>query len=148
MMKNNVRFFIYLLILGCIGAFLFLYLFFRKRDGYITINGNKIAVEIADNALSHYQGLSNRDYLCENCGMLFIFKNKDKRDFVMRNMKFNLDIIWINGDKIIGISKNLEKEGGNPKVIYGSKMPVDLVLEVNAGFCDRYGIKEGDKINF
>lgn len=115
-------------------------------EKYVIINNKKIKVEIADTSQSIYNGLSNRDYLCEDCGMLFIFKDKSERIFVMREMKFNLDIIWIEDDNIVKIDNNLTAEGINPSKLYGSWKKVDKVLEVNANFCEKNNIRAGDKI--
>lgn len=112
----------------------------------VIINDKIVNVEIAGTAEKHYQGLSNRENLCENCGMLFVFPDKKERTFVMRDMNFPLDIIWIDDDKIVKIDKNLPSEGSNPKILYSSGQPVNYVLEVNAGFCDKNNIKIGDKI--
>lgn len=112
------------------------------------INNHKINIEIADTPEEQYRGLSERENLCENCGMLFQFPDKRKVDFVMRDMKFDLDIIWISDNKIIEIDRNLPAEGSEPKNIYNSDSLINQVLEVNAGFCDQNNIKTGDLIVF
>lgn len=112
----------------------------------VVINDKIVNVEIADTAEKHYKGLSNRENLCDDCGMFFVFPDKKERTFVMRNMNFPLDIIWIDGDKIIKIDKNLMPEKENPQNIYNSGAPVNYVLEVNSGFCNGNNIKTGDKI--
>jgi uncharacterized membrane protein (UPF0127 family) len=126
-----------------------------QKENYKTveINNKIIKVEIADTPESQYQGLSNRESLCADCGMLFKFKEKEIKTFVMRDMKFPLDIIWIDDNHrssgagiIVGISKNLAPEGSDYKNFYRSPAPVDYVLEVNAGFADENNIKVGDKI--
>lgn len=114
----------------------------------IGINGKEIKVEIVDTPKQQYNGLSGRESLCVDCGMLFKFNNKRERTFVMREMKFSLDIIWINGNMIIGIDKNLPPEGADYKNFYKSRAPIDYVLEVNAGFTDKNNIKIGDVVNF
>ena len=119
----------------------------KLRSGTLHINQQVINVEIAENNQEWYQGLSNRDNLCDACGMYFIFPTKDKLDFVMRDMKFPLDIIFIEDDKIINIAANLAPEGSDTKNIYSSLSKANRVLEVNAGYCEKYGIKEGDLIS-
>ncbi len=114
----------------------------------VEINGKEIEVEIADTPESRYNGLSNRDGLRADYGMLFVFEDKRERTFVMREMNFPLDIIWIDGNTIIGISENLPPEGKRYKNLYKSPAPVDYVLEVNASFADKNNIKIGDTVNF
>ncbi len=116
-----------------------------SSEKFVTINNNKIKVEIADTPDLRYKGLSNRDYLCDDCGMFFLFNDKSERIFVMREMRFNLDIIWIDDNNIIKIDKNLPAEGINFNKFYSPGEAVDKVLEVNANFCDKNNIKVGDK---
>jgi PBP1b-binding outer membrane lipoprotein LpoB len=54
----------------------------------LKINGQEIKVEIADTPELQYQGLSFKKSLCADCGMLFIFKERSEKTFVMRNMNF------------------------------------------------------------
>ncbi len=124
-----------------------------EKNKTIKINDHEITVETADTPEEQYRGLSNQESLCENCGMLFIFNDKSERTFVMREMNFPLDIIFIDGDplageagKIVKIYKNLPPEGAEPKNVYKSGEPVDYVLEVNGGFSDKNGIGVGDVI--
>lgn len=118
-------------------------------DDYIEINNKKInLIGIADNSDLSYMGLSFRESICENCGMLFPFEEKSKKTFVMRDMFFPLDIIWISDDVIVKIDKNLPPEGSEPENFYKSVVPVNFVLEVNGGFTDDYNINVGDKVNF
>ncbi len=114
----------------------------------IIIDDKIIEVEIADTAEKHYQGLSNRENLCDNCGMLFVFPDKEERTFVMRDMNFPLDIIWISNDKIVKIDKNLLPEGSNPKMLYSSGQPVNYVLEMNSGYAGKHGFKTGDMVKY
>ena len=68
----------------------------------------ELEVELSTSSWSHYQGLSNRDSLENIDGMLFIFNNKSNKTFVMRNMNFSLDIIFIADNRILNILKNLK----------------------------------------
>lgn len=109
--------------------------------------GEEIALELASSSNKRYQGLSNRNSLCHNCGMLFVFEEPRNASFVMRDMNFPLDIIFIRDDKVIKIYENLVPEGGTPQEIYSSPEPVNLVLELNAGRASQLNLKEGEVIN-
>jgi len=118
-------------------------------ENSLKINSKKInLIGIADSSEKSYLGLSFRDSICDNCGMLFPFEQKVKHSFVMRDMLFPLDIVWIDGDEIVKISKNLPPEGHDFKNIYNSDFSVNNVLEVNGNFCDENNIKVGDKIEY
>ncbi|MDA3839667.1 MAG: DUF192 domain-containing protein [Patescibacteria group bacterium] len=130
--------------------FLFFSLFFilsacSGGGDYIKINDARInLIGIADNNDKAYLGLSFKESICANCGMLFPFDGKKIHNFVMRDMMFPLDIIWIDDNKIIKIDKNLQPEGHEVKNVYSSDQPVNNVLEVNAGFSDKKNIEIGD----
>ena len=106
-------------------------------------------VEVADTALKRMKGLSGRKSLKENKGMLFIFKRPSKQSFWMAGMNFPLDIIWISGNEIVDISKNIQppKNGGLPAVV-SPLIKIDKVLEISAGSVDKFDIKTGDKLEY
>lgn len=114
----------------------------------IKINNKVIKVELAKTANEKQQGLSNIEKLCDDCGMLFIFDEKDLRFFWMKDMKFSIDMIWIDDDKIVNITKNADLPQGENIPTYSSDKKVNYVLEVNANFCEDNNIKVNDKILF
>ena len=117
----------------------------------IKVGNNTLNIEIADTQASRLQGLSDREKLDQNSGMLFVFDKTDEiRGFWMKDMNFPLDFIWINDDKIIQIDKNVPAPAPDTPdsqlTIYQSHLPVDYVLEVNAGFADQNNLKVGDSV--
>lgn len=121
-----------------------------KSDfSYVQINNVKIPVEIARTEAETQRGLSGRESLDTDKGMLFIFPKPDYYRFWMPDMNFPIDIIWINENRVVGISQNISNEfdSKNPK-FYAPPQPVDRVLEVNAGFAQKENIKVGDPFNF
>ena len=67
----------------------------------VMINNHTFSVEIATTSAQQQQGLSGRNSLPQNQGMLFIFKTAGRYAFWMKGMKFPLDIIFINNNKIV-----------------------------------------------
>lgn len=112
----------------------------------IIINDLTLYVEISQTDIETRKGLSNREKLEQDHGMLFVFDNKKVRTFWMKDMKFPLDMIWIEDNKIVDISKNVQLTENNSITRKKSCCPVNLVLEVNAGYCDQHDIKAGDEI--
>ena len=114
----------------------------------IVVGDSKILVEVADREDKRKKGLGGRESLGENEGMLFVFPESTSGVvFWMKDMKFAIDIIWIAGDKIIKIDKNVQPEPGvaDEKLkLYNPETDIDYVLEVNAGFSDKNKIKVGD----
>lgn len=123
-----------------------------KKEGELSFLGSdgkevkKIEIEIADNGQERIQGLMYRKSMDEAKGMLFIFQEEAQQGFWMKNTPLSLDLMYVNKDKeIVKIHKNTIpfSERDIP-----SEKPAMYVVEVNAGFVDKYGIKEGDKIEF
>lgn len=117
-----------------------------NNNDYLTIGNKTISIEIAGTKDEQRQGLSNRDNLCDDCGLLFLFYTKGEYSFWMKDMKFPIDIIWLNDDKIVYIEKNASVPSNSYIPTYQPKVVADKVLEVNAGFCDKYSIKVGDTL--
>lgn len=133
-----------------VGAIFFLYSKEKKITPTVKINQQLILVEIADTAEEQRKGLSGRQSLCPECGMLFIFNEKQRPSFWMKDMLFPIDIIWINENIIVGIDANLPVEpavNGQFKY-YQAPGAITSVLEVNAGFTTRHNIRKGDGIKF
>lgn len=106
----------------------------------------KIDIEIADTDYERQLGLMNRLSMDEKQGMLFIFPREDFQSFWMRNTLFSLDMIFINLNKqIVTIHKNTKILSDQS---YPSSEPSTYVLEVKAGFTDKYKVIVGDKISW
>ncbi|MGB9608762.1 MAG: DUF192 domain-containing protein [Minisyncoccia bacterium] len=119
------------------------------KKATVLINNQEFKVDLSDDSIKRTKGLSGRESLKENEGMLFLFDSAGNYGFWMKDMKFPIDIIWINNDEIVDLSPNLNPEPDksifNLKVYYPQK-PVDKVLEINSGLIEKYNIKIGDKI--
>ena len=124
--------------------------FVKQGEVYFQDSSKKfikeIDVEIADNEEKRHIGLMFRDKMEENQGMLFIFPTEEQQAFYMKNTIIPLDIIFINSKKqIVKIHKYTTPY--SEKDLLSGK-PVLYVVEVNAGFTDKYNIKEGDYIDW
>lgn len=139
-----------ILILIAIGAFLvYIYAsnfsFCGNRLQKISINGKKFRAEAVSSLSKREQGLGGRKKLCEKCAMLFVFPEEGRPRFWMKNMNFDLDIIWIKGDEIADISENISRDSSD---FVESDAVSDKVLEINAGLSRKYGFKKGDRVSF
>jgi len=113
-----------------------------------TIKNQPLKLELALNNKQWFDGLSNRASLCDNCGMLFIFPDLSAKTFVMRQMNFPLDIIWLNNKTVVAYTENLPPEASPPYTPYQSPEPVNAVLEVPAGFVKANNIKINDVLTY
>jgi uncharacterized protein len=142
-MKRILIFF--LLILGLIlCGYIFLnFSIYGNRIKNIQIKGRDIKVEVVSTPEKLQKGLGGRKNLCENCGMLFVFPQKSLVGFWMKDMQFALDILWVSNGRVMNVAKNVDQAFSE---IIEPKVSSDMVLEVNAGFCETIGIAVGDTV--
>lgn len=116
----------------------------------IKINEQTFDIEIADSDERRIKGLSERESLDKNKGMLFVFEEKAKHSFWMKNVNFPLDIIFISDNKIVDISKNAQpqaEDSANIPIITPQE-DANFVLEINGGLSDEYGFETGNEVIF
>lgn len=117
----------------------------KNNPTFIEIGKNKIEIEIVDTPEKMSMGLSNRQSLPYNSGMLFIMPNPIITAFWMKDMRFPIDIIWIDQNyKIIKIDSSVMPET-YPNTFSPPSL-IKYVLEVNAGYSEDKNIKAGDAI--
>ena len=123
-----------------------------KKEGELTfadsagITKVKIDMEVADTEYDRQLGLMNRKEMDEKQGMLFIFPREEFQSFWMRNTLISLDMLFVSSDyRIVTIHKNTQTLSDQS---YPSSKPAKYVIEVIAGFTDKYNINVGDKVNW
>jgi len=115
----------------------------------VVIDNHFFDVEVASTSAQQQLGLSGRDSLAQERGMLFVFKKPGYYPFWMKGMKFPLDIIFINNNKIVSIEQNAPLTSGSDEKnfpIYTPDAPAIEALEVNGGITKGYGIQKGDDV--
>lgn len=112
----------------------------------IKIANTNYNIEIAKTTAQKMKGLSGRESLCQNCGMIFIFGFETNLPFWMKDTIIPLDMIWINKNgKVVDIQTVTEIN--NSTKIYQNQTPAQYVLELNANDCQKIGLKVGDTID-
>jgi uncharacterized membrane protein (UPF0127 family) len=101
-------------------------------------------VWVADTPARRAQGLMFVRRLAEDRGMLFVFERPQYASFWMQNTYVPLDLLFIAGDgRIVNIVERTVPLSTEPLL---STAPVDRVLELVAGSCERLGIAPGDRL--
>jgi len=115
---------------------------------YVEIGGQKIKVDPALTEAEQTQGLSGRQNLLPDTGMLFVFNKPGYYPFWMPDMNFSIDMIWLTADmKVDYIEKNATPE--SYPAIFGPKDNNTLyVLEVPSGFANNNHLQIGDGVVF
>lgn len=110
-------------------------------------NGATIRADIAKSPEERAKGLMYRESLEENSGMFFVFEKEGYHAFWMKNVRFPLDILWLDRDlKVIHISANTPPCRTEPCMVYAPQKPAKYVLEVPANFTFKNNITTGDHL--
>ena len=105
-----------------------------------------VTVEVVSTPTQQAIGLMYRKELGALAGMLFVFDTAIEHPFWMKNTVLPLDMIYLGDDrKVVGIVKNAVSFTTTARTVGVASR---YVLEVNAGFSDKHGIKNGDLARF
>ncbi len=105
-----------------------------------------ISVTLAQTNAEITKGLGGKSRLKENEGMLFVFSKPDVYKFWMKDMKFSIDIVWIENNKVVFIHKSVSPD--TYPTTFSPTQPAGLVLELPGGFCDTHGVSVGDSFSY
>ena len=133
------------------GIFTIFYYSRNPLTPKVKIGETVFSVELALTSREKERGLGYRKGMKDMHGMLFVYDHKEKFPFWMKGMRFPLDFVWIDGNTIVDLTKNVPVEpivNNEYLTSYAPKVPVDKILELNAGTIDRYGIVIGQTVEF
>jgi len=125
--------YIFLLVVSFLLLFLFFY--FKKSQKLISysLEGKTYKLLPAKTPLEHQKGLMfyrSKKELKGADGMIFIFSNKNYRTFWNKNTFLDLDVYWIDGDRIVGKDFLPSIEKTKEILIINSPKPVNKVVEI------------------
>lgn len=109
----------------------------------ITINDVPLNIELAITGQQRYMGLSFRQSMANDAGMLFVYPAERALTFTMRNTLIPLSIAFISEDMIIN---EIHLMNVGPGQLFDSEKVAMFALEVNQGWFKENGVKPGDRI--
>jgi uncharacterized membrane protein (UPF0127 family) len=110
----------------------------------LSISGQQLLVEIAATPSQRTCGLSFREHLPANHGMLFVYPDVGIREFWMKDTRIPLDLAFLaEGGHIVEIYQMSPSE---PEYRYRSGQPVAFALEVAGGWFEAHDVHIGDAI--
>lgn len=110
----------------------------------VTIKDISLVVELAQTAKQWEDGLAGRRDLGDIDGMLFIFSRYHIPIFWMKGVEFPLDMIWISDGRVVDITHNASVELSDKLPTYSPKSPINMVLEISAGWAKENNLVIGD----
>lgn len=134
------------LLLLAIGAVLVRALVPHAASTSLQIGSKTYSMEWATTNHRRVHGLSNRESLPDNHGMIFVFPENGEHCFWMKDTNFALDILWLNEHKqITNVYRNVTPET-YPKS-FCSDYDGRYGIELPAGSLQESGPAVGDYIN-
>lgn len=136
-------------VLAFVLCFLFLSFWNQRapRTQVFELQGERVELYIAKTLKDTYRGLGKRDDLGGKDGMLFLFDYPGKHGIVMRDMRFPLDIVWLDNGRVIDMVENAPTQPGASEselVVYKPVDDATMVLELPAGWVRAHGLEVGD----
>ncbi len=118
----------------------------RKAETKVQLSSKIFKVDVADNPEAHSRGLSGRSGLGEDQGMLFVFDKPAVHCFWMKDMSFDIDILWFDkSNKLIYQERNV-----SPSTYPGQRFCPDkqakYVLEVKAGTAESLDLSQTEEL--
>jgi hypothetical protein len=111
----------------------------------IQIEGNRVRAEVASSPEQRTRGLMYRRDLGEDEGMLFVYEDKSRLSFWMKNTFVPLSIAFLDDDgRIVHIADMAPQSTKSHK----SPVAVRYALELNRGWFEKQGLAEGARVEF
>lgn len=110
------------------------------------IASETIKLEVAQTPEQQAIGLMFRDSLPDDRGMFFPFKSERVARFWMKNVSITLDMVFLNGDRVVDIAADVPPCQTETCPVYGPDATVNGVLELRGGRALELGLDSGDKI--
>ena len=114
----------------------------------ISIGTSTLYAEVAQTEQAREKGLSGRESLAANRALLMVFEKDDLWPIWMKDMKFSIDIVWLNAQKrIVHVQQNVQPSS-YPDTRYRPSEPARYVIELPAGQAFQYGFRKGTDVAF
>ena len=134
---------IFLLVAFVLGGVFWAYGF--RSNPILRVGGQKYALEVAATAAGLRQGLSGRTSMPRHTGMLFVFQKEGRQCFWMKDMRFPLDIIWVDSQKKVKhVARGLSPDTYPNAFCQAAR----YVIELPAGEAAKTGIHKGQTLQF
>jgi uncharacterized membrane protein (UPF0127 family) len=108
------------------------------------VSGVRVDAELVRSEHDTTRGLMYRKHMEEEHGMLFDLREREDHHFWMHNTCIPLDLLFVDDDGlIVGIVENAPTLNDESRSV---GCPSRWVLEVNAGWSRRHGVRAGQRL--
>ena len=121
------------------------FLFQSRPTTTLKSGGKEYRLEIVSSPEARVAGLSGRKEMPRQHGMIFVFDTAAVQCIWMKDMRFSLDIVWLDAAKrIVHIERGVSPETYPQQ--FCPEQPARYVIELNAGEAARMGLKVGQAL--
>lgn len=113
----------------------------------VYIGHQSLKAYVADTEITREKGLGDIESLPSDEAMLFMFDVPERYGFWMKDMRFPIDIFWIDWLGRVVFIKESVLPSSYPETFIPN-VPAKYVLETNVGFAHENRVKIGDEISF
>ena len=142
-----------ILVAGAVGG----YTYYQQQEKKSTVeNMPTVSAEIGTGSFTLYapdsneglqRGLAIFDTLPQDKGMIFRGLPVGVQPFTMRDMKFDIDILWVDKDNIVThVVYSASKDSYPQRFENPISRPSAYVIELNAGAADEFGLFPGTPV--
>jgi uncharacterized protein len=139
--KWVVRILITLAVVAGVG-----YLVWQLNDQQqaLRLHGHTYHISIMRTREELMRGLSGTNSLPANQAMVFVFPGDDKWAIWMKDMKYPIDIVWLDKNKLVVYLIKNAQPSSYPKTQFKPDRDTRYVIEFPSGTIDMTGIRVGD----
>lgn len=115
----------------------------------VTLKDVPLQALVAKNTYQLEKGLGGRKSLAPYDAMIFPFSLPGRYAFVMRDMQFAIDIVWLNAGEVVDIAPSVPPEPGVSEDQLRRYLPrsaATMVVELPAGWAQAHGLAIGDRL--
>lgn len=117
----------------------------QQAAAKIFLKTETLTAAILDTPTAKQKGLSGQDKLAPHQAVLMIFPEPGEYGIWMPNMKFPIDVIWLDqNQQIVHLEPNVTPDS-YPQTFYPNK-PAQLIIEANIKTIENNHLQLGDKI--
>jgi uncharacterized membrane protein (UPF0127 family) len=114
----------------------------------VGIGSLNIKAKISDTLTKKIIGLMYEKNISSKEGMIFIFNKETNIPIWMRNMKFSIDVLWLDSNKkIVHIEKNLKPARMLDFRTYGGHIKARYVVEIKSGLVKKHHINRNSEVS-
>lgn len=116
-----------------------------ESEESLVVGSKTLRIERVTESAEQSIGLSKYAAISSDFGMLFEFPESGSHGFWMKDMRFAIDIIWIDTDgRIVHIEHSVSPE--TYPTVFGAETDARYVLEAVAGFAKQENLEVGDRL--